>query len=172
MQDNTRCIDILKCYKINEKGEWHKEFETNNKPSICQRILKFLGWYKCAGDALTNYAINDLAVYTGSKYMYASVGTSSANGTTYSYDDLLSPVMSRVFASAGFISTYNTDPLLPDTVQYTVVMVASGDYVLREAGIHTAITAGYMGSRQTFDDWTIANGESFAMVWQITYGRG
>ena len=172
MQDNTRCIDTLEAYTIDAEGAWHKEFETNNNPSLWQRLLKWLGLYKCAGDALTNYAINELATHTGETYFYGSVGTSFASSTDYSLTDLVSPVMARELATVSYVSTYNTDPAYPDTVQYTIVMIATEDATLREAGLHSTLTGGYMGSRQTFTDWAITNGQSFAMVWKITYGRG
>jgi hypothetical protein len=172
MQDNTRCIDTLEGYRIDKEGVWHKEFETNNNPSLWQRLLKYFGLYKCAGDALTNYAINDLAVHTAGKYTYASVGTSAASSTDYTLNELVSPVMARQLATISYVSTYNTDPAYPDTVQYTIVITATESATLKEAGLHTTLTSGYMGSRQTFTDWVIASGESFAMVWKITYGRG
>lgn len=172
MQDNACCIDKLEIYRIDKDGNWNLEIETNNTPSIWQRFLRCIGLYKCAGDAFTNWMINDLAVYTAGKLTHASVGTSSANPTNYDLTDLVSPVMTRATVTTAYVNVYGTNATYPDTVQYTIVMTATGDYTLREAGLHTALTSGNMGSRQTFDDWPVTNGESFALVWKITYGRG
>lgn len=170
--DNIRCIDKLKLCRIKNGVIQDPDIETNNNPSLWQRILMWLDLYKCAGDAFTNYMINQLAVYTAGKLLYASVGTTGTGGSTYTYSDLIAPVMTREAATISYVSTYNTDPTYPDTVRYTIVMEATGDYDLKEAGLHTAATVGYMGSRQTFPAWAVTNGESFAMVWDIIYGRG
>ena len=37
--------------------------KTNNNPSIIQRIMKWLGLYKCAGDAMMNWGIQQLATW-------------------------------------------------------------------------------------------------------------
>jgi len=172
MNDKAKCQDIIELYRISDNGEWNKSLETNNHPSILQRILKSLGLYNCAGDALTNYAINDLAVYTASKYIYASVGIDGTSGTNYGYTDLKSPVMTRWSVTPSIVNTYSSDPLLPDTVQYAIMATSTGDYTLQEAGLHTTLTGGYMGSRQTFGNWPVVNGETFGMIWKIIYGRG
>jgi len=173
MQDNIRCIDVLELYRIDKEGEWHKEIETNNHPSLWQRFLKFLGLYKCAGDAFTDYMVNQLAVFTAGKAIYTGVGTSASSPTDYSLNDLVAPVMTRVAPLAiTYTNVYGTNAELPDTTVYTITLTSSGDYTLREAALYTAFTSGYMCSRQTFPDWAVANGEMFAMVWKITYGRG
>lgn len=170
--DGTSCEDKLEIYRINKDGSWKLEVETNNHPSLWCKFLKFLGLKNYAGDALTNYAINDLAVHTGNKYTYASVGIDGSSSSNFDLNDLVSPVMTRTSAVIGYTSTYSTNATYPDTVVYTIVMTATGDYTLQEAGLHTAATSGYMGSRQTFSNWSVTNGESFALVWKIVYGRG
>jgi hypothetical protein len=172
ISDGATCTDKLELYRI-EDGEWIKEVETNNTPSVLQRALMKLGLYNCAGDAMTNYALHDLALYTSTKYVYASVGTTGTNGTNYTYDDLLYPVMTRFTATPALVNTYSTEPTThPDTVQYTIIATSDGDYTLAEAGLHTTLTGGNMGSRQVFGSWSVTTGETFGMIWKIIYGRG
>jgi len=154
-------------------GDWDPnkskpEVTTLNNPNILQKILCKLGICNYAGDALTNYALSDLSTYLSTKYIYCSVGTDGTNGTTYTYTNLIAPVMSRVATTNAVTTTYTTN----DTVTYTAVFTSDGDYTLKEAGIHDALTSGNMGARQTYYDWTVSNGDNFGAIWKIINNRG
>jgi hypothetical protein len=169
---NTGFHDKLELYRIDKHGRWDLEVETVKKPSVFQKLKCRVGLGNMADDALTNYAINDLAAYLSTKYTYVSVGTDATLGTDYTLNELVAPVMTRVAATKSFMNTYGTDVLLPDTAVYTSIMTSSGDYTLRESGLHTTITGGYMGARQTYYNWVVANGETFGMIWKIINSRG
>lgn len=178
MMSKYGLIDKFELYRISN-GKWDLEVETCNKPSVFTKLMCKMGLKNIAGDALTNYAINDLAVYLHGKYSYTSVGTnvtgnsgSGTPGTDYTLTDLDTPVLTRVAATKSYESTYNTDPLYPDTTVYTSVMTSTGDYTLKEAGLHTTLTGGYLGARQVFSSWDITNGETFGTIWKIINSRG
>ena len=133
-----------------------------------KKIGKALGFYKCIDDALTDYAVTDLASYILLKYGYASQGIDGTDGTNYTLTDLKSPVMSRVTLTKSFDTTYTTN----DTVVFTGITTATGDYTLCEFGIHDALTGGNMGARQTSCTWDVVNGETFGMIWRIVVSRG
>jgi putative Ca2+/H+ antiporter (TMEM165/GDT1 family) len=76
--------------------------------------------------------------------------------------------MTRVLCTKSFATTYSTN----DTAVFTGIATASGDYTLCEFGLHTAITAGNMGARQTSCTWDVVNGETFGMIWRIVASRG
>lgn len=167
--NKSGCADIIELYRIDPvTGEWDKKVETNNNPSILQKLMCKLGLLNVAGDALTDYAINDLSTYLSTKYTYVSVGTDGTNGDIFSYSELLAPVMTRTAATVSITTTYSTN----DTVQYTAIITSNGDYALKEAGLFTASTSGYMGARQTFYEWNVVNGEVFGMIWKIINTRG
>lgn len=117
--------------------------------------------------AVTNYFLTDQAAYQIAKYLYCSVGTDGTNGSVYTYSDLITPVMSRVATTNTTTTSYITN----DTAQFLAVITCDGDYVLQEAGLHTASTSGYMGARQTFASWSVENGERIGAIWEIINNR-
>lgn len=160
--------DILELHRIDKHGRWELGVETNNNPTTLQKILCKLGIKNYAGDALMNYALSDLATYLSTKYLYCSVGTDGTDSTTYTYTDLKSPVMARVASTNTVATTYTTN----DTAVFTAVFTSDGDYTLQEAGLHTALTSGNMGARQTYYNWDIETAENFGAIWKIINNRG
>lgn len=173
MIDNMGCSDRLALYRIDDEGNWTCEVKTNKKPSLWERALKRFGFYNCADDAMMEYALNDLALHLYDKYSFISVGESSASSTVYTLDDLVDPVMTRIAAStATTFTTNNTDSDYPDSVRFVSLFVSDSDYTLKESGLHTAESGGYMGARQTFGNWDVATGDSFGVIWDIICSRG
>ncbi|MFA5760457.1 MAG: hypothetical protein WC877_01690 [Dehalococcoidales bacterium] len=165
--------DKFELHRIDDiNSDWWNnkpEVETVNNPNILQKLLCRLGVRNYAGDALTNYALADLSTYLSTKYLYCSVGIDGTNGTTYTYTNLISPVMARVATTNALTTTYTTN----DTVTYTAVFTADGNYTLKEAGLHVSLAGTTdMGARQTFYDWDITSGENFGGIWKIINNRG
>jgi hypothetical protein len=145
------------------------EVVTKNNLTWLDQLLCKLKLRNYAGDAVMNYFLSDISTYLSTKYLYCSVGTDGTNGSTYTYTDLIAPVMTRV-ATTNTISTTNVTNA---TVNFTAIFTASGDYTLLEAGLHTTLagTTG-MGARQIFYDWDVTNGQKFAGIWEIINNRG
>ncbi len=168
MESNGAVADRLELYRITTDGEWQLEMQTEVNIPWHKKVLKALGLYKCIDDALTDYAIQDFATYTLLTYGYAGVGIDGTNGTVYTYNDLLSPVMTRVECTKSVDTTYVTN----DTAVFTAITTATNDYTLTEFGLFDALTAGHMGARQTSCTWPVTNGETFGMIWRIVVSRG
>lgn len=166
--ENTGFSDVFSLHRIDKYGNWGKpKVETNNNPNVLQRILCKLGILNYAGDALTNYALGDLSTYLSTKYLYCSVGIDGTSSTDYTLTDLKSPVMARVATTNTVTTTYTTN----DTVQFTAIITCDGDYTLAEAGLHTTLTSGSMGARQTYYNWAVTNGETIGAIWKIINNR-
>jgi len=146
----------------------YKDLETKYNLSPFEKVLKALGLYRCIDDALTNYAVTDLATYILTKYGYASQGTDGTDGTNYTLTDLKSPVMTRVALTKSFDTTYTTN----DTAVFTGIGTATGDYTLCEFGLHDALTDGNMGARQVSCSWDVVNAETYGYIWRIVASRG
>jgi hypothetical protein len=165
--------DKLEIYSIDPSGNWTLEMETTYKTSVFDKITGLFHRKPCINDALTNYAINDIAQHISGKYGYASVGTSDTDPTDYSRNSLISPVMNRFTTANTLVNTYGSDSLLPDTAQFTVIVTSDGDYDLIEFGLHTTAVDGYMGARQVGSAaWTVSNNETFGLIWKVISGRG
>lgn len=168
MDSKGAFTDKLELYRIDSSGTWSKDLETKVYLNPLQRVMKALGLYRCIDDALTDYAIEDIAWYLMSKYGYASVGIDGSDGTVYTLTDLKSPVMTRATCSKSFDTTYTTN----DTAVFTAITTATSDYTLTEFGLHDAETDGNMGARQVSCTWDVTNGETFGMIWRIVASRG
>ena len=168
MDSKGALVDKLELYRIDNSGKWDMELETKVYLNPLQKVMKALGLYRCIDDALTDYALCDFATYISTTYGYASVGIDGTGGTTYTYTDLVSPVMTRVLCTKSFDTTYVTN----DTAVFTCITTADADYTLCEFGLHTAVTAGQMGARQTSCSWDVVSGETFGMIWRVVCSRG
>ena len=167
MIDKSSVADRLELYRIND-GEWTLEMQTEVNLPWYKKVAKYLGLYKCIDDALTDYAVQDFAIYIHDKYGYASCGIDGTDGDVYTYTDLKTPVMTRVACTKAYATTYTTN----DTVVYTAITTATNDYTLTEFGIHDALTGRNMGARQTSCTWPVTTGETFGMIWRIVVSRG
>lgn len=175
MEPNTDIIseskasasDIMEIYEIKD-GKWVKLCETNNNPTFFQKALSKIGLYCYADDALTNYALSDIAGYFTEKYTHISLGTSAATPDDYTLTDLVTPLPARFPVSATLATTHTTD----DTAVFTSIIVSPGDYVIKESGLHDALTGGNMGARQVCCDWTIQSTKTYGLIWKIVCGRG
>ena len=142
--------------------------ETNNHPSIIQRLKMWLGLYKCAGDAMMNYGLQQLAISIHDSYGYISAGTSSSTPDDYTLNNLVSPVLVRVAATKGYKTTFITD----DTATFIGIFTPDGTYTIVETGLHTLITGGYMGARQTTCNIPTTSGIPFGILWEVCIARG
>ena len=175
MESKGAVIDKLELYRIDDPkyvtydpDHWEMDIETKYDLSPLQKVLKALGLYRCIDDALTNYAVADFATYIHDRYAYASVGTDGTSGTDYTLNDLKTPVMIRILCT----KSYETTNVTNDTAVFMAIGTATNDYTLTEFGLHTAITAGYMGARQTSCTWDVVNGETYGMIWRVVVSRG
>lgn len=164
--------DVLSVYKVNSDAEFtDKIFETNNKPTIIQRIKRRLGLCNYANDILMNEGLADIAAWIITRYDYMGVGTSSTGSSTTTYHDLVSPTFSRVAVSTAIETTYTAN----DTAVFTAVFTASSSTTLYEAGIFkdaTTATTDVMLCRQTFAAYAVTSGESFGIIWKVICSRG
>jgi len=146
----------------------YKDLETKYNLNPLEKILKALGLYHCIDDALTDYALEDIASYLLTRYSYASQGIDGTDGTVYSLTDLKSPVMTRVSLTKSFDTTYSIN----DTAVFTGIGTATGDYTLCEFGLHDALTDGNMGARQVSCSWDVVNAETYGYIWRVVASRG
>lgn len=142
--------------------------ETNNHPSIIQRILMFFGLYKCAGDAMMNSGLQYITTCIHDYYNYISVGTSSSLPDDYTRSDLVTPVLTRALATKGYDTTFIEN----DTAVMTGIFTPSGAYTIVETGIHPLVTGGDMGARQTTCNIPTTSGVPFGIIWRICVARG
>ena len=142
--------------------------KTNNNPSIIQRLKMWLGLYKCAGDAMMNYGLQQLAISIHDTYSHISAGTSSSTPDDYTLNNLVSPVLVRVSVTKGYKTTYITD----DTATFIGIFTPDGTYTIVETGLHTALTDGHMGARQTTCNIPTTLGVPFGILWEICIARG
>src|SRR5574343_487215 len=99
-----RVVDRVEYRRVNIDGSIDMSpegliMETNNNPSIIQRIKRWLGWYKCIDDAMMNWGIQQLAVSVYDTYDYISFGTSASSPADYTLTDLVAPIMTRIRAA-------------------------------------------------------------------------
>jgi len=157
--------------------------ETNNNPSIWQRfqivignflerifganLCVHLGLYKCAGDAMMNWGIQQLAISIHDTYNYISVGTNSGSPNDYTLNELLTPVMVRAPVTKGYDTTYIEN----DTAVFQGIINATGAYTIVETGIHDTLTGGHMGARQTSCSVVTTDGVPFGMIWRVCIAR-
>lgn len=142
--------------------------KTNNNPSIIQRIMKWLGLYKCAGDAMMNWGIQQLATSVYNTYTHVSVGTSTATPDDFTLNDLAAPALTRSEATKSYITTYITN----DTAVFQAVFYPSGTVTIVETGLHTAATGGHMGARQTTCNIVTTVDVPFGIIWRVCIARG
>lgn len=142
--------------------------ETNNHPSIIQRIKMWLGLYKCAGDAMMDWGLQQLTISIHDTYSHISAGISSTNPDDYTLNALVSPVLVRVVATKGYETTFIEN----DTATFISIFVPDGTYTIVETGLHTALTDGYMGARQTTCNIPTTSSKPFGIMWEICVARG
>lgn len=142
--------------------------KTNNNPTIIQRILKFFGLYKCAGDAMMNWGLQQIATSIYNTYTHISVGTSTATPDDYTLNDVVSPVLTRVLATKGYGTTFITN----DTAVFTGIFYPSGSYTIVETGLHDDDETGHMGARQTSCSIPTTTGVPFGIIWKVCAARG
>lgn len=127
---------------------------------------------------LMDYALNDFASHAVEKYKYISIGKSAATPSSTSLTTLVDESTALRTAVTGSIVTVNsTNPTYPDAAQFTVIIQnTTGSSVSSyEAGLQTATYGGTgdkLGSRQTYTEWVIANGETVGIIWKIVPSRG
>lgn len=173
MNESIRAIDRVEYRKVKADGTLDMSpegliLETNNNPSLIQRIKMWLGWYKCAGDAMMNWGLTTLTESIYDTYTHISFGTSDSTPADYTLNDVVSPIMTRVLAAKSYTTTYITD----DTVMMVGILTPDAVYHIVETGIHTAVTGGHMGARQTNCDITTVIGNPIGVIWYITMARG
>jgi len=167
--ERLKTIDTIEVYKVKPDGTLgNLILKTNNSPNLLQRLFMELGLYKCAGDAMMNWGIQQLALSVYNTYTHMSVGISTSSPSDYTLTDLVSPVMTRVVPTKSLATTYIAD----DTAQFLGVFTPDAIYTIVETGIHDALTVGHMGARQTSCSITTVPSESFAILWKVCIARG
>lgn len=149
-----------------------KVLETNTSPSILQKLMCKLGFYKYANDILMNEGLVDIAAWISSRYSYIGVGTDGTNPSVTTYHNLISPVMARSLATKSITTTYVAN----DTAQFIGIFTPGSSYTILETGIFKDLTTSVsdvMLCRQTISGgWSVTAGQSFVVVWQIICARG
>lgn len=172
MNEGMKIFDIVEVRKV-KNGEIDESVEglilkTNNHPSIWQRIKRWLGLYKCAGDAMMNWGILKLSESIYDTYSHISVGVSSSSPGDFTLIDLVSPTLVRIAATKGYTTTFIEN----DTAVFTGIFTPDGTYTIVETGIHTAATGGNMGARQTTCNISTTPGVEFGIIWKVCVARG
>lgn len=172
LNDGVRTIDTVEVRKVLPGGTLDMSpegliLETNNHPSIIQRIMKYLGLYKCAGDAMMNYGLQHLATAIYDHYGFVSVGTSAATPDDYTLNDVVAPVFVRVPAAKSYVTTFIEN----DTAVFVGIFTPSGSSTVIETGLHTALTGGHMGARQTSCNIPTTINVEIGIMWKICVAR-
>jgi hypothetical protein len=173
INEKIKVIDTVQVRHVLEDGTLDMSpegliLETNNKPSFIQRIKMWFGLYKCAGDAMMNWGLQQLAISVYNTYGYVSVGTSSSTPSDYTLNDVVTPVLTRISATKSYDTTFIEN----DTVQFIAIFTPSGTYLIVETGLHDAETGGHMGARQTTCNITTTIDVPFGILWRVCIARG
>ncbi len=173
MNETIKVIDTVQVRHVLEDGTLDMSpdgliLETNNNPSIIQRIMKWLGLYKCAGDAMMNWGLQQLTISVHDTYSHVSVGTSSSTPDDYTLNDVVTPTLARVEATKSYETTFIEN----DTAQFIAIFTPSGTSLIVETGLHTDVTDGHMGARQTTCNINTTAGVPFGVLWRVCLARG
>lgn len=189
MKEKIGAVDTVEFRKVLPDGTLDMSpegliLQTNNDPTRWQRfqmalgnfldrirldsLCRRLGLYKCAGDAMMNAGLTHIATAVHDYYGFISVGTSSSSPSDYTRNDCVTPVLTRVAATKSYETTYVAN----DTAVFTGVFYPSAVYTIVETGLHTLVTAGIMGARQTSCSIVTVNGIPFGIIWKVAIVRG
>lgn len=95
-------------------------------------------------------------------FTYVAVGSGTTAPT--SADTALENELLRGLATTSRTTTTKTN----DTARWEITWTAESDMTITEAGIFDASTNGNMLARQTFTAVSVATGEQFRVIWEIT----
>lgn len=171
MNQNAKASERLSITVFDENHNVVDHRETYVQKGIASRIwlwiLRKTGFGKCyADDIMTNLALADIADMVYDRYTHISIGTGQTPPAG-SDTALEAEIQTRVVATKSITTTFITN----DTARFEGEITALSDITIYESGLHTAITDGLMGCRETFAGMTILSGRSAMIVWELVFTR-